>query len=94
MIVTDRSKKSEAAFKILGGAGAPGWLSQLSDFGSGGIWQFMSSSSTEGSVLTAQSLDSASDSVSLSLPLPHSHSVSVSLKNKNKRAKLGGKNKK
>ena len=44
----------------------------------------MSSSPASGSVLTAWSLDPASDSVSpsLSLPLTHSHSVSVSLKNK------------
>ena len=40
---------------------------------------FMSLSRASGSVLTAQSLEPASDSVSLSLPLPHSCSVSVSL---------------
>ena len=45
------------------------------------ILQFVSSSPMSGSVLTAQSLESASDSVSppLSLPLPHSRSVSLSL---------------
>ena len=50
------------------------------------ISQFMSSSPVLGSVLTAQSLETALDSVSpsLSLPLPHSCSVSVSLKNKKK----------
>ena len=43
---------------------------------------FVSSSSTSGSVLTAQSLKPGSDSVSpsLSLPLPCLHSVSVSQK--------------
>ena len=47
------------------------------------ISQLMSSSSATGSVLTAQSLEPASDSVSPSLSAPtHSHSVSVSLKNK------------
>ena len=39
----------------------------------------MSSSPMSGTVLTAQSLEPASDSVSLSLPLPHLCSVSVSL---------------
>ena len=40
----------------------------------------VSSSPTSGSVLTAQSLDSASDSVSPSLSaLPHAHSLSLSL---------------
>ena len=44
------------------------------------ISQLVGSSPTSGSVLTAQNLEPASDSVSpsLSLPLPHSHSVSVS----------------
>ena len=44
------------------------------------ISQFVSSSPTSGSVLTAQNLEPTSDSVSppLSLPLPCSHSVSVS----------------
>ena len=47
------------------------------------ISQFMGSSPASGSVLTAQSLEPAFDSVSpLSLPLTHSHSVSVSLKKK------------
>ena len=44
---------------------------------------FMSSNPASGSVLTAQSLEPASDSacvcVSLSLPLPHSCSLSLSL---------------
>ena len=46
------------------------------------ISKLVSLSPTSGSVLTAQSLEPASDSVSpsLSLPLTHSHSVSVSLK--------------
>ena len=48
------------------------------------ISRFVSSSPASGSVLTAQSLEPASDSVSpsLSLPLPHSRSVSLSFKNK------------
>ena len=51
------------------------------------ISYFMSSSPTLGSVLTAQSLESASGSVSpsLSLPLPHSCSVSLCLSKMNKR---------
>ena len=46
------------------------------------ISQPVSSRPASGSVLTAQSLEPASDSVSpsLSLPLTHLHSVSVSLK--------------
>ena len=48
------------------------------------ISQSVSSSPTSGSVLTAQSLEPASDSVSSSLPLPHLHSVSLSLSLKNK----------
>ena len=45
------------------------------------IPQFVGSSPASGSVLTAQSLEAASDSVSppLSLAFPHSPSVSVSL---------------
>ena len=45
---------------------------------------FVSLSPASGSVLTAQSLEPASDSVcpSLSAPPHHSHSVSLSLKNK------------
>ena len=47
------------------------------------ISQFVGSSPTLGSVLTAQNLEPALDSVSLlSLPLPHSHCLSLSLKNK------------
>ena len=48
------------------------------------ISQLVGLSPASGSVLTAQSLEPALDSVSpsLSLPLTHSHSVSVSLKNK------------
>ena len=41
---------------------------------------FVSLSLTSGSMLTAQSLEHASDSVSFSLPLPRSRSVSVSKK--------------
>ena len=43
------------------------------------ISRFVGSSPASGSVLTAQSLEPASDSVSPSLPLPHSCSVSLSL---------------
>ena len=43
------------------------------------IWQFGDSSTASGSVLTAQSLEPALDSVSPSLPLPRSCSVFVSL---------------
>ena len=46
------------------------------------ISQFVSLSPAWGSVLTAQSLEPASDSVSLSLPLPCLLSVSLSLENK------------
>ena len=48
---------------------------------------FVSSSPTLGFMLTAQSLEPASDSVcvSLSLPLPYSRPVSLSLKNKCKK---------
>ena len=48
------------------------------------IPRLVGSSPASGSVLTAQSLDSALDSVSpsLYLPLPPSHSVSVSLSQK------------
>ena len=53
------------------------------------ISQFMSSSPTSGSLLTAVSLDEpASDSVFPSLPLTHSHSVSVSLSKINKHKKI------
>ena len=46
------------------------------------IWWFTSSSPASGSVLTAQNLDPAWDSVSPSLcPLP-THALSLSLKNK------------
>ena len=46
--------------------------------------QFVISSPTPGSVLTAQSLEPVSDPVSpsLSLPLPHLRSLSLTLKNK------------
>ena len=49
--------------------------------------QFVSSSPASGSVLTARSLELASDSVSpsLSLFLPHSHSVSLSKINKHQK---------
>ena len=46
------------------------------------ILQFMSSSPTSGSVLTAQSLEPFRFCVSLSLTLPRSCSVSLCLKNK------------
>ena len=50
------------------------------------ISQFVTSSPASGSVLTAQSLEPASDSVSpsLSLPFPHLFSLSLSLSLKNK----------
>ena len=59
------------------------------------ILQSVSLSPVSGSVLTAQSLEPASDSVSLSLTLPHSCSVSLSKINKHKKKKnelgrLGG----
>ena len=54
--------------KIKGWVRVPGWLSQLSaDFGSGHDLTVMGSSPTSGSVLTAQSMDPALDSVSPSL---------------------------
>ena len=50
------------------------------------ISQFVSSSPVSGSVLTAQNLEPASDSVSLSLSAPpllvHSHILSLSLSQK------------
>ena len=46
------------------------------------ISQFVGSSTTLGSVLTARSLETASDSVSLSLLPSHAHALSLSLKNK------------
>ena len=48
------------------------------------ISQFMSSSSTSGSVLTAQSLEPASDSVSLSLCPSLVHALPLSLSKINK----------
>ena len=48
------------------------------------ISQLMSSSPASGSVLTAQSLELALESVSLSLPLPRPCSVCLSLSLKNK----------
>ena len=65
-------------------AGSVGWAA---DFGSGHgltscvmISRFVGSSPELGSVLTAQSLEPASDSVSPSLPLHHSCSLSLSQK--------------
>ena len=46
------------------------------------ISRFMNSGHLSGSVLTAQSLEPASDSVSLSLPFSCLHPVSLPLKNK------------
>ena len=46
------------------------------------ISRLVSSSPTSGSVLTAQSLEAASDSVSLSRSAPPSLMLSLSLKNK------------
>ena len=66
--------------------GVPGWLSQLSvpTLALVMISRFVSSSPASGSVLTAQSLESASDSVSpsLSAPPPLTLCLSLSLKNK------------
>ena len=65
----------------------PGWLSRLSTqlliLAQVMISQLVSSSRASGSVLTAQSLEPALDSVSpsVSLLLPCLHSVSLSLKN-------------
>ena len=63
------------------------WVAQLVGWPTSAqvmISQFVSSSPALSSVLTAQSLEPASDSVcvclSLSLPLPHSLSLSVSQK--------------
>ena len=60
--------------------GAPGWLSRFRHHTSAQVMisQLVGSSPASGSVLTAQNLEPASDSVSPS-PLPHSRSVSVSL---------------
>ena len=55
--------------------GEPGWLSKCPTSGQIMILQFGSWSLMMGSVLTAHSLEPASDPVSPSLPLPLSHSV-------------------
>ena len=72
------------------GGGAPGWLSRLSNW----LWaqvmisQFVGLSLTSGSVLTAQSLEPASDSLSPSLSAPScSCSVFLSLSKINKHLK-------
>ena len=54
------------------------------------ISQLVGSSPASGSVLTAQSLEPASDSVSpsLSMPLPHSRSVSLFLEKINIKKKI------
>ena len=54
------------------------------------ISQFVSLSSTSGSVLTAQSLEPASDSVSPSLSAPPLLTLALSLKNKYTLGHLGG----
>ena len=73
--------------------GAPGWLSRLSVQ----LWlkvsQFMNSSPTSDSVLTAQSLEPASDSVSPSLSAPPPFELCLSLKNKNIKTKQNKTNK-
>ena len=67
-----------------GMTGAPGWLSHVVKrltLAQGTVSWFMSSSPALGSVLTAQSLEPASDSVSPSLsppPLP-AHACAISL---------------
>ena len=48
---------------------------------------FAGLSPMSGSVLTAQSLESAFDSVSLPLPLPHLHSVKNNIKKNNNNRK-------
>ena len=61
--------------------GTPGWLSQLSVQ----LWlrsQFVGSSPASGSVLTAQSLEPASDSVSPSFSAPPPLALSLSKINK------------
>ena len=66
------------------------WVAQLVECPTSApviILQFMSSSPTLGSVLTAQSLEPALDSVSPSLPLPCSCSVSLPLSKINKHLK-------
>ena len=58
-----------------------GYIRRVSNFGSG--HEFVSSSPTLGSAMTAQSLEAASDCVSFSLCTSPAHnSVSFSLKNK------------
>ena len=66
---------------------APGWLSGLSKhltWAQVVISQLMSSSPASGSVLTARSLEPASDSVSPSLSVPPLLSLSLSLSLRNK----------
>ena len=65
-------------------SGAPGWLSRLTNFSSGHDLTACGSSPTSGSVLTAQRLEPASDSVSLSLSPSPTHALSLSLSNINK----------
>ena len=66
--------------------GAPWWLSPLSDltWAEVGISQFVSWSPASGSVLTAQSLESVSDSVSSSLCLFPTHALFLSVSKMNK----------
>ena len=52
------------------------------------ISRFMGLSPVSVSMLTAWSLEPASDCVSLSLPLAHLHSLSLCLKNKNLKKKI------
>ena len=70
--------------------GAPGWLSRLSVRLQLQVMisQFVGSSPASGSVLTAQGLEAASDSVSPSLSLLRSHSVSPSKINKHLKNKI------
>ena len=71
-----------------GGACVAQWVERLTS-AQVMISGFVGSSPASGSVLTAQSLEPASDSVcvSLCLPLPRLHSVSLSLSNISKNIK-------
>ena len=74
------SSRNGTPFKNKSDLRAPGWLSQLSPtLAQVMILWFLSSSPVLGSVLTAQSLEPASDSVSPSLSAPPLVVLSLSL---------------